>query len=66
MKQEGVSFILADDAERRTEALLSFWGEPFMAKMVDQQVPRYVFRIHQHSDLMGRLSEMERQYRMTG
>lgn len=66
LKQEGVSFILAEDEERRTEALLSFWGEPFMAKLADQQVPRYVFRIHGHSDLIGRLSELERQHRMTG
>ncbi len=65
LKQEGVSFILADDADRRTEALLSFWGEPFMARMADQQVPRYVFRINGHSDLMSRLAEMERQHRMT-
>jgi hypothetical protein len=64
--QEGVSFILAEDAEGRTQALLSFWGEPFMAKMVDQQVPRYVFWVHGHSDLVSRLSEMERQHRLAG
>ena len=66
LRQEGVSFILADDAERRTQALLSFWGEPFMARMVDQQVPRYVFWVHGHSDLVSRLSEMERQHRLAG
>jgi len=66
LRQEGVSFILADDAERKTQALLSFWGEPFMARMVDQQVPRYVFWVHGHSDLVSRLSEMERQHRLAG
>lgn len=64
---ETVSFILADvDEDGETEALLSFWGEPFMARTTARQVPRYVFRIRSHSDLVARLAELERQQRMDG
>jgi hypothetical protein len=62
-----VSFILADvGQERSTEALLSFWGEPFMARTTDRQLPRYIFRVQGHSDLIERLAEVERQHRMSG
>ncbi len=64
--RESVSFILADTAEGMPEALLSFWGEPFMARTTDLQVPRYIFRVQRHSELIARLSELERQYRMGG
>ncbi len=64
---ESVSFILADTGREGTrEALLSFWGEPFMSRTVEMQVPRYIFRVQQHSELIARLSELERQYRMKG
>jgi hypothetical protein len=64
---EAVSFILADTTEDgRTEAQLSFWGEPFMARTPGRDVPRYMFHIQGHSDLVGRLVEMERAYRMHG
>lgn len=60
-----VSFILADiGPEAATEALLSFWGEPFMARTTRQQVPRYVFRVQAHSELVPQLVELERQHRM--
>lgn len=62
---EAVSFILAETAaDGRTEALLSFWGEPFMARSAAADVPRYVFRVQGHSELVSRLSEMERGFRM--
>lgn len=61
---ETLSFILADTENGKTEALLSFWGDPFMAKTFDKQLPRYVFRIQGHSDLVGQLVEVERKYRM--
>lgn len=62
---ESVSFILADTgAEGRREALLSFWGEPFMARTVELQVPRYIFRVQRHSELIARLADLERQYRL--
>lgn len=62
---ETLSFILADiGPEGRAEALVSFWGEPFMARTTEQQVPRYVFRVQGHSELLPRLIELERQHRM--
>jgi len=60
-----ISFILADTEHKgKSEALLSFWGEPFMARTVEKQVPRYVFWVHGHSDLVAQLVDMERQHRM--
>jgi hypothetical protein len=60
-----VSFILAETERKgQTEALLSFWGEPFMARTVDKQVPRYVFWVHGHSDLVAGLVDVERQHRI--
>lgn len=62
---ESVSFILADtEPGGRPEALLSFWGEPFMSSAVELQVPRYIFRVQRHSELVPRLAELERQYRL--
>lgn len=62
---ESVSFILAGAGpDGRTEALLSFWGEPFMSSSTELQVPRYIFRVQGHSELVPRLSELERQYRL--
>lgn len=59
-----VSFILPDvDEDEKAEALLSFWGEPFMARTTDQQVPRYIFRVQSHSELIPQLIELERQHR---
>jgi len=59
-----LSFILADaDSGGTTEALLSFWGEPFMGRTTGQQAPRYIFRIKGHSDLVSRFVELERQHR---
>ncbi len=62
---ENVSFILAGSGSaEKTEALLSFWGEPFMAKSTGHDIPRYVFHVQSHSELVARLSEMERGYRL--
>jgi hypothetical protein len=62
---ESVSFILADTGEEgRPEALLSFWSEPFMSRATEMQVPRYIFRVQRHSELIARLAELERQYRV--
>ena len=64
--RESVSFILADTAPGgTTEALLSFWGEPFMARTTERDVPRYIFHVQGHSELVGRLSELERSYRFS-
>ena len=61
---ETLSFILAEsESTGSTEALLSFWGEPFMGRTTGQQAPRYVFRVLGHSDLIARFVELERQHR---
>lgn len=63
--EESASFILADQGEDgRTEAQLSFWGEPFMARTAGRDVPRYVFHVQAHSELIPRLIELERSYRL--
>jgi hypothetical protein len=56
-----VSFILADNqANGDTEALLSFWGEPFMAQSTDHDVPRFIFHVQKNSELLPHLVELER------
>lgn len=62
--RESVSFILAEtEPDRKTEVLLSFWGEPFMARTTERDVPRYLFHVQSHSELVTRLGELERNYR---
>lgn len=61
---EPVSCILADTDAGGVEALLSFWGEPFMARAPGRDVPRYIFHVQRHSELIGRLRELERSYRL--
>lgn len=57
----GVSAIISDlDKEGKTECLLSFWGEPFMARTPSHNVPRYVFQVQNHSELVGRMVEVVR------
>ena len=64
--RESVSFILSEtDAEGAVEAHLSFWGEPFMSRTAGVDVPRYIFHVQPHSELIGRLVELERRYRGT-
>ena len=62
---KNISFILADTpSEGAAEALLSFWGEPFMAQSTERNVPRYIFHVQAHSELLPHLVEMERNCRM--
>ena len=64
---EDVSFILADtQASGTTECLLSFWGEPFMSRRVGRDVPRYIFHVTGHSELIERLVELDREHRLSG
>lgn len=61
---ESVSFIVSDSGANGTpECLLSFWGEPFMARSTSRDVPRYIFHVQSHSELVARFVEMERNYR---
>lgn len=63
--KEAVSFILADrESDGQVEAQLSFWGEPFMARATGRDVPRYIFHVQSHSELIPQLVELERRYRM--
>ena len=63
---EDVSFILADMlATGTTECLLSFWGEPFMARGVGRDLPRYIFHVTGHSELIERLVELDREHRLS-
>lgn len=56
-----VSFILADSQlSGGTEALLSFWGEPFMARSTERGVPRFIFHVSSKSELLPHLVELER------
>jgi len=60
---ESASFILTE-TDRGAEAHLSFWGEPFMSRTPGGDLPRYVFHVQPHSELVGRLEELARQYRL--
>lgn len=62
--RESVSTILAETDSGEVEALLSFWGEPFMSRAPGRDVPRYIFHVQRHSELIGRLRELERTYRL--
>jgi len=64
--KEAVSIIIADAGSAgRAEGLLSFWGEPFMAHTTERDVPRYIFHVQEHSELVARLVELIRSYRFT-
>jgi len=62
----GVSFIIAetDSSNGKAEALLSFWGEPFMAVHHARTIPGYIIHVRAHSELIGRFREVERACRM--
>ncbi len=62
-----LSFILADtQPDGATEALLSFWGEPFMAQSTERNIPRYIFHIQADSALLPHLVELQRHSRIRG
>ncbi|MFN8559830.1 MAG: hypothetical protein U0531_21600 [Dehalococcoidia bacterium] len=62
---ETISFILSEqESHGATEAHLSFWGEPFMARTAGRHVPRYIFHVQRHSELIARLAEIQRLYRL--
>ena len=56
-------FLRETEAEIGTESR-SFWGEPFMARATGRDVPRYIFHVQPHSELVSRLVELERSYRV--
>ena len=59
--EENISFILVEtDTTGKAEALVSFWGEPFMARSDEANVPRYVLYVREDSELITSLKEHER------
>lgn len=66
--RENVSFIMTggEDRDSPGECLLSFWGEPFMSQIVGSPVPRYIFHVQPHSELLTRLRELDREHRIRG
>jgi hypothetical protein len=62
---ESISFILAETQPGGAmEAHLSFWGEPFMSRATGRDMPRYIFHVQPHSELISRLVEIQRLYRL--
>ncbi len=47
-----------------TKYLLSFWGEPFMSQDTGRDIPRYLFHIQGHSELVSRFVKLVRSYRI--
>lgn len=63
--EETISFIMSNTGEGgSSECLVSFWGEPFMAYTLEQGIPRYIIHVRSHSELIPRLVELERKYRL--
>jgi hypothetical protein len=63
--RESVSVIFSDAASPgATRALLSFWGEPFMARSSGREIPRYIFLLQNGSELVPRLLDLARDYRL--
>lgn len=61
--EKNLSFILADSQRSGgAEALLSFWGEPFMAQATSLDIPRFIFHVQKGSELLPHLAELERRH----
>jgi hypothetical protein len=58
--KDNISFVIVETGSSQAEALVSFWGEPFMALGTEKNVPRYVLHVNSNSDLLARLKEKER------
>ena len=61
---EAVAFIHTASEDVRPNALISFWGEPFMAETLDRDVTRYILHAKEHSELIPHLRELARRYRL--
>lgn len=56
-----VSYVLANSqVSGGLEALLSFWGEPFMAGSTGRDVPRFIFHVQKGAEILPYLVEMQR------
>ena len=61
---ESIAFIHTSATDTHSSALVSFWGEPFMAETVDQDVTRYILHAREHSELIPHLRDLARRYRL--
>lgn len=62
---ENIAFILDEHrTDSEPQALISFWGEPFMARTTGRDLPRYMFHVHSRSELPPRLGEIARMHRL--
>ncbi|AFI83326.1 hypothetical protein [Methylophaga nitratireducenticrescens] len=60
-----LSFIMAEQSESKcVEALLSFWGEPFMTNQTGIDTPRYIFRLKKHNELLPHLESLIQNQRL--
>lgn len=58
--EKTVSYILSDSQlSGGAEALLSFWGEPFMSQTIGRDVPRFIFHIQKNAEILPHLVELE-------
>ena len=54
-----IALLLSDlHSTDSTEALISFWGEPFMTESLSRSVPRFVLHVQSHSELLPYLKEL--------
>lgn len=61
---ESIAFIHTASENGRSNALISFWGEPFMAETLQQDVTRYVLHAKERSELIPHLRDLARRYRL--
>lgn len=62
--ESSLSFIMAEQSKSKSvEALLSFWGEPFMTHHTGSDAPRYIFWLKNHNELLPHLESLMRSQR---
>jgi hypothetical protein len=58
---DAISYVIVETEEKgKYRALISFWGEPFMAIGIKKNVPRYVLWVGENSSLIDGLKEYVR------
>ena len=61
--EENIAFIHTASGSE-ADALISFWGEPFMAETLERGVTRYILHAKKHSELIPHLRDMAQRYRL--
>ena len=58
---DAISYVMVETQDKgKFRALISFWGEPFMAIGIKKNVPRYVLWVGENSSLIDGLKEYDR------